>query len=120
MSCRQHWHVIAALAIALLGSWTVERWAQSGPPDDEAEQARLRPDRAIHTLGASIRPEAAFPLLGLWLDQVTNRCIDGALIFPEADSMLNRLGEMDSFDAQCRTLLAWFGQRAVADRAGHG
>jgi outer membrane protein assembly factor BamA len=38
--------VIAALAIALSGSWTVESWAQAVPPVDEAEQARLEKARA--------------------------------------------------------------------------
>ncbi len=38
---RQLWRVMAALAVALLGSWTTESWAQSVPPGDEAEKARL-------------------------------------------------------------------------------
>jgi hypothetical protein len=47
MSRRQHWHVIAALAVALLLSGAVEGWAQSVPPDDEAERARLEKARAV-------------------------------------------------------------------------
>ena len=39
--------VIAALAVALLGSWTTESWAQSVAPGDEAEQARLEKARAV-------------------------------------------------------------------------
>ena len=37
--------LIAALAVALLGSSAVESWAQSVPPDDEAAQARLEKAR---------------------------------------------------------------------------
>jgi hypothetical protein len=47
MSRRQHWHVIAAVAVALLGSWPAESWAQPAPPGDEAEQARLEKARAV-------------------------------------------------------------------------
>jgi hypothetical protein len=39
--------MIAALAVALLGSWTVESWAQPVPASDEAEQARLEKARGI-------------------------------------------------------------------------
>jgi hypothetical protein len=48
MSRRQHWHVITALAIALLGWSTVESSAQSVPPDDEAAQARLEKARKVN------------------------------------------------------------------------
>jgi outer membrane protein assembly factor BamA len=47
MSRRHHWRVNAALAVALLLSSTVESWAQSVPPDDEAEQARLEKARTV-------------------------------------------------------------------------
>ena len=47
MSGRQHWPVIAALAVALLGPWTTKGWAQSAPLGDEAEQARLEKARAV-------------------------------------------------------------------------
>ena len=39
--------MIAALAAALFLSWPVEGWAQSVPPDDEAEWARLEKARAV-------------------------------------------------------------------------
>ena len=47
MSRRQTWPVITALAVALLGSWTGESWAQQVPLDEEAEQARLEKARTV-------------------------------------------------------------------------
>jgi hypothetical protein len=47
MSRWHHWRVMAALAVALLLSCTVQSWAQSIAPGDEAEQARLEKARAV-------------------------------------------------------------------------
>ena len=47
MSRKQHGQVIAALAVALLGCWITESWAQSVPSDNEAEQARLEKARTL-------------------------------------------------------------------------
>ena len=47
MSRWHHWRVMAAVAVALLLSCTVESWAQSIAPGDEAEQARLEKARAV-------------------------------------------------------------------------
>src|SRR5262245_8133433 len=54
MSQRQHWRAMAALVIPILLSSPVDSWAQSVPPDDEAEQARLEKARAATAQKRSI------------------------------------------------------------------
>lgn len=72
---------------------------------------RSHPGHAMHTMGVNVRPEAGFSLLRMRLDELTNRTVDGNLVVPEADSLLNRLAEAKLFPLQCRLLLEWISQR---------
>lgn len=62
MSRRPHWHATLALATALLGSLTVESWAQSVPADAEADQARLEMARAVTPQKRSILERLIYKL----------------------------------------------------------
>jgi AraC-like DNA-binding protein len=73
------------------------------------------PHGAVSTFGAAVRPEAAFSLLGVPLEDLTNATVDGAAIFPDADVILNRLGETTEFEDQCQALLAWLQRRRRVD-----
>ena len=78
-----------------------------------------RPGREVYTLGISLRPETWFSLLRIPLDDLTDNPVDGSLLFRDADSVLNRLGETASFERQCALLLQWLmaHRRSAADGA---
>ena len=71
------------------------------------------PDRAVHIFGVSLRPDTSSALLGASLDDLTDRPVDGSLVFRDADALLNRLGEAASFAMQCDILLSWLAARLL-------
>ena len=76
-----------------------------------------RPGGAVDLLGVSLRAETCAALIPLPLEEVTDRGVDGALVFPDLPGLHARLAEAPAFADQVSILLPWLAAR-LRPRAG--
>lgn len=70
-----------------------------------------RPGGGVDLLGVSLRAEACAALVPLPLEEVTDRGVEGALVFPDVTELHARLAEAPAFADQVALLLRWLAAR---------